>query len=82
MKKLNNIIFIEHFDNFSQGAIFILFLGGENVKIKVIKAFFDKEKDMIRRKVNDTLEVSDERGKYLISNGFAIKFEETETAKK
>ena len=51
------------------------------MKIKVIKDFFDKKNDMIRRKVNDTLEVSDERGKYLISNGFAIEFEETETAK-
>ena len=46
------------------------------MKIKVIKAFFDKENDMIRRKVNDTLEVSEERGEELISKGFAIEIED------
>lgn len=52
------------------------------MKIKVIEDFFDKENNMIRRKVNDTLEVSDKRGKHLIERKKAVEVKESKAAEK
>ncbi len=46
------------------------FLGGEIVKVKVIKRFNDKENGFITRPVNEVFECSDERAEQLIKGGF------------
>ncbi len=46
------------------------FLGGDNMKVKVIKAFNDKTEGFITRPINETFECTDERAKQLVSGGF------------
>lgn len=74
-------ILIKHFAEM-QGAILYPFSGGENVIIKVIEPFFDKENDRIRRKVNDTFEVTKERGQHLIKRKKAVEVKEPKAAEK
>lgn len=52
-------------------AVFLYpFLGGENMKVRVIRQFNDKTEGFITRPVNETYECSDERAEQLISGGF------------
>ena len=45
--------------------------GGDNLKIKIKKDFYDREADLALRKKGEALTISAERGKELIEKGFA-----------
>ena len=53
--------------------------GGDNLKIKVKKDFYDREADLALRRKGEALTVSAERGRELIDGGFA---EEVKSEKK
>jgi hypothetical protein len=45
------------------------------VKVKVVAEFFDRTEDLVLRKRNETLTVTEERAKMLIGLGLAKKVE-------
>ena len=55
--------------------------GGDNVKIKVIKRFYDVENALKLRLPGDVLTVTDERGRELITKGLAAEEKEPEKPK-
>ena len=60
------------------GCFYYAIQGGDTMKVRVIKQFYDKTADLVLRKVDTELEVIPERAKELISKGFVKKIEETE----
>jgi hypothetical protein len=53
-------------------AVFLYpFLGGENMKVRVIRQFNDKTEGLINRPINEVFECSEQRAKELIDGGFA-----------
>ena len=53
--------------------------GGDTMKVKVIKRFYDKTADLVLRKANEEIDVTPERAKELIAKGFVKKIDETKS---
>ena len=60
------------------GCFYYAIQGGDTMKVKVIKRFYDKTNNLALCEVNKEIEVTPERAKELISKGFVKKIEETE----
>ncbi len=58
------------------GCFYYAIQGGENMKVKVIKRFYDKTDNLNLREVNKEIDVTPERAKELISKGFVKKIDE------
>ena len=52
-------------------AVFLCQKGGDYVKLKVKKDYYDREADLALRKKGAEFEASEKRGKELIEKGFA-----------
>ena len=61
------------------GCFYYAIQGGDTMKVKVIKRFYDKTNNLALCEVNKEIEVTPERAKKLIGKGLVEKIDETKT---